>query len=206
MMKMKDTLAKCEDSYSKITDSQSIMFTQIKNGLLKKHGDQFDYHKEIEAIRCSYEERISTVRESLATIQERLDQDEGYKAYMKLREAMGGFFSMWKQADKRVGFESIEKGDTFEKEVSEKVLPLILKRAALDPQAVKVVQNCNWQPKALGEIDLAVLQYDQARACWVARVLVECKSRLFDVREAYKQVAELEGKGKTHLNTAVGLV
>ena len=66
---------------------------------------------------------------------------------------------MWKEADKRVGFESIEKGDTFEKIVKEKVMPVIFKRAKLDPnkQKLRICTNCRWQPRSVGEIDLSIL-------------------------------------------------
>lgn len=46
---------------------------------------------------------------------------------------MGGFFQMWRQADKRVGFQSVEKGDSFEKIVITYLLPLILQRSKIDP-------------------------------------------------------------------------
>ena len=69
---------------------------------------------------------------------------------------------------------------------------MILKRAGIDQNSrkIQVVQNCRWMPRNLGEIDLAILEYQED--AWVAIVLIECKSRLFDVREAYKQVAVLE--------------
>ena len=66
---------------------------------------------------------------------------------------------MWKEADRKVGAESIEKGDTFEKVVSDYIMPIIMKRAKIDPLArkVKIVNNCRWIPRSLGEIDLAIL-------------------------------------------------
>lgn len=61
-------------------------------------------------------------------------------------------------------------------------------------------------PKTLGEIDIVVLVYKQDVERWEAKILIECKSRLFDVREAYKQVGDLQGKGKTKLCTSMGVL
>ena len=49
--------------------------------------------------------------------------------YIKLKEGMNKFFKMWKEADVRVGHESIEKGDTFEKIVRTHLLPILLSRS-----------------------------------------------------------------------------
>lgn len=62
----------------------------------------------------------------------------------------------------RVGHESVEKGGTFEKIVRDFLLPLLCKRANLDPNLkLKLETNCRWYPKNLGEIDIAILIFDE---------------------------------------------
>jgi predicted acetyltransferase len=51
----------------------------------------------------------------------------------------------------------------------------------------EVFTNCRWQDKGVGEIDIAV-GIETEEKVWEICVLIECKSRLFDLREAAKQV------------------
>ena len=90
----------------------------------------------------------------------------------------------------------------------ERILPVVFRRAKIDSEirTIKIAHNCRWNPRNLGEIDVAILEFDEIKGKWEAVVLIECKSRLFDVREAYKQVAVLEEKNKTLLQTIVGAV
>jgi len=58
---------------------------------------------------------------------------------------------MWKEADVRVGHESIEKGDTFEKIVRTHLLPTLLSRSKIgEKEQIKIESNCRWHPKSLG--------------------------------------------------------
>ena len=65
---------------------------------------------------------------------------------------MKPFFEKWREADARIGFENIEKGDSFEKTVEKNFLPVILKRAKVNigEEKIKVLKNCRWVPRSLG--------------------------------------------------------
>ena len=49
------------------------MYKKIRDGMLEKHGKEYDYKKEIEQIRVNYEERIRKLRENESELQGKLD-------------------------------------------------------------------------------------------------------------------------------------
>lgn len=50
----------------------------------------------------------------------------------------------------------------------------------------EVVTNCKWDPQELGEVDIALIE--PINGVRTVTVLIECKSRLFDLCAGFKQI------------------
>lgn len=77
-------------------DENSIMYNKIKAGMLEKRGQEYDYKSEIELIRQKYIEKLANLKETICNLQEKLDHNDNYLKYMKVKEVMKKFFTMWK--------------------------------------------------------------------------------------------------------------
>ena len=54
LVKLQDTLQKSMDSCEKIHDENSVMYKKIKEGMIQKRGEEYDYVSEISNIRVNY--------------------------------------------------------------------------------------------------------------------------------------------------------
>ena len=62
------------DSCEKINDENSIMYKKIKEGMIQKRGEEYDYASEINIIRANYDERISKMKKEEAELLDILQQ------------------------------------------------------------------------------------------------------------------------------------
>ncbi len=67
-------------------DETSIMYTQIKNGMLDKRGPDYDYKAEIQNIREKYKQKLISLRQTIQNLREFLDKNDNYKKYMRLKD------------------------------------------------------------------------------------------------------------------------
>ncbi len=90
---------------------------------------------------------------------------------------------------------------------------MILESTASNNKKIKfnklhVFVNMKWNPRSLGEIDITIAEFVEEKQRYEALVLVECKARLFDIREASYQVFPeyLKPEGKVELSGKYGSV
>ncbi len=101
--------------------------------MITKRGIHYNYASEIEVIRQKYKQKILSIQNTIKELHSFLDGNENYIRYMKLKAGMKPYFVKWREADVRVGMQSGEKGDTFQKIVQQHLVSHILSKANVDP-------------------------------------------------------------------------
>jgi len=68
-----------------------------------------------------------------------------------------------------------------------------------------MARNCRWNPKELGEVDIALIEVIEGQR--VVTTLIECKARLFDIVAADKQIGpDRINKNKKWLSVGKNIV
>lgn len=78
------------------------------------------------------------MKEKELELQAFLEGNKKYLDYTRMKNEMREFYEMWREADKRIGLESVSKGSHFEDKVYREALPLILKRSKIQYEPKKV--------------------------------------------------------------------
>jgi hypothetical protein len=85
--------------------------------MIEKKGDDSDFNFKIEKLRETFKEKLELARNNVKELQEQVNNNEEYQNYIELTATMDPYFKMWKEADSKIGLDSVEKGDSFEKMV-----------------------------------------------------------------------------------------
>jgi hypothetical protein len=194
-LRITDANDKFKENYSRLQDRDGPMRKSIYEGLLKKHGEAFDFEGEFAALASGYSSKMEEAERELAVLRELLHASKEYHQYMRVKAVFEPFFRQWGEADSSMGKENLKTGAQFEEKVSNTMLPYLISRERADPhwpngsKNIEVFTNASWIPRSLGEIDIALGYRDEAEDRYFIFALIECKSRLFDLREAFKQVS-----------------
>lgn len=183
----------------KFEDENSPMVKGISSGLIKKHGAEFDLKGQLSALKENYVKRVKEADESIKRLYEVLNKCDDYHFLVEAESYLEPYFKMWKIADSELGRENVRTGHLFEERVFQKIVPYLVYKEEQDKgghyqqHRLEVFTNLSWIPKSLGEIDIAFGYRDEKLDRYFITTLIECKSRLFDLREAWKQVS-MEGE------------
>lgn len=99
--------------------------------MINKRGEDYDYKAQIHHIQTNYDTKLKALKEKQTELQSYLDQHQGYLDYMRIKKQMKKYFEMWRQADTRIGLQSVQKGSNFEGKVLKQAMPIILNRAKI---------------------------------------------------------------------------